>query len=959
MKLLIDYTARAQSTSILCSVGLRKGWVWTRNFIFEVTVHYINGASLTPRVSGGRVNAYSGSRHEMIRRLLYETEPTLLVGDAPSYNTLVKLRWQTALNRTSEADLLTWVTLILVAGGAGTYLPPTPMSVALMVLEMVGHSGSASTVRATVEGLGSLATAIEGRGDNELIGLADPSLEAPLLELDELHLDDLLLVHEYLIESTSLITDAADNKYDPQGIVDAYIEEVLPRNYLAIATHPDARERVPALSSWIRGDDSSLAWDDWLTTFVEQLGAADEYTQTVQLVVSDHQLRRLRRRYAYEDIASLVASAYRLLGDRHLKTLGIRRWALSRRAIPSSPKEVVRQYEKLVEDYSAADSPLSSAVFELRLELASARVANGDIDGAISDLETLRGDAASAGDDYRRYVTLADNALSALLSPPADRDADFPDISASARIDSETRMYSREAIAFGESSREPEEEPFVVNTKITAAGTDDDVHHEAGLPPNAEFEILVSIGPQEAESMLKSSDFPLKYLPSSRDIWVTVVAFCPSLFGDEPVKRELFLPQFGAAFTCPCAVDSSYHQCSEVQRSPYARIPFTTLRKDRRFSVKLAIYYHAAAVHVQDVDIRVGGRVASSAKEVYVLSRSVQSIGAFASRALSVLTSESASAVFLNGVTIPPLSYQMNTQQAENACKQARRALFDIHVEETGPSGDTPGWKTRYNSDNRKEQKDFEADLLALARIGRDMYSAFFPVDAQQIAPMLRHQAELGDPVVVQVARPIGERLVVPWQIMYDFPLQSADDAPFPCPSLKLFGPDSHEDVYPFGLCPFSEMHPRGRSLLCPFGFWGLSHIIEIVPHLSSGHDIAFSVGDYFTPVSTLIARNRRLSEAPSSRAEAKRHLGALRAAPIGVIDPEIGTRDDFGAALAQESMDMVYVYSEVPPGLLTGCGVELGFCGVAGVVVLTTPRRGGGRCRGVRRPAAAAGWGW
>ena len=42
-------------------------------------------------------------------------------------------------------------------------------------------------------------------------------------------------------------------------------------------------------------------------------------------------------------------------------------------------------------------------------------------------------------------------------------------------------------------------------------------------------------------------------------------------------------------------------------------------------------------------------------------------------------------------------------------------------------------------------------------------------------------------------------------------------------------------------------------------------------------------------------------------------------------------------------------------PWLGAGCGVDLGFCDG----VLTTPGRGGGRRRAVRRRAVAAGWGW
>ena len=62
---------------------------------------------------------------------------------------------------------------------------------------------------------------------------------------------------------------------------------------------------------------------------------------------------------------------------------------------------------------------------------------------------------------------------------------------------------------------------------------------------------------------------------------------------------------------------------------------------------------------------------------------------------------------------------------------------------------------------------------------------------------------------------------------------------------------------------------------------------------------------------------------------------------------------------LVADSITLAAVLTSTPspkfPWLGAGCGVDLGFCDG----VLTTPGRGGGRCRAVRRRAVAAGWGW
>jgi hypothetical protein len=187
-----------------------------------------------------------------------------------------------------------------------------------------------------------------------------------------------------------------------------------------------------------------------------------------------------------------------------------------------------------------------------------------------------------------------------------------------------------------------------------------------------------------------------------------------------------------------------------------------------------------------------------------------------------------------------------------------------------------------------------------------------------QIRQMLLHEGT-ARPALVQCGRLANERLAIPWQLVYDLSMQSGDTDPYRCPSVREFGPaggrgsdagrGALSGAVP-GVCPHETDHPAGRSVLCPFGFWGLAHVVEVPPHMGEERGLPHLVSDRDLPVATLVGWNRRLSPQPASLAESRRHLDALRAYPeLGVLTPAVESRDELGRRLARPDLDVVYLY--------------------------------------------------
>jgi hypothetical protein len=403
-------------------------------------------------------------------------------------------------------------------------------------------------------------------------------------------------------------------------------------------------------------------------------------------------------------------------------------------------------------------------------------------------------------------------------------------------------------------------EPRFVNTRLrvggtpalrvrsAAAATPHDPASEAdGLEPAApldrsldadsDYELLVRIGQYDVQSLVvnpQEHPFPDE-LPATREgHWLDVVASSNEVtLNDE--RHRLFLPVSGESWTCMCNPDEP-HSCEVQERHPYVRIPLRTPKQACMATVEVAVYYRAAVVHAQTVTLPVDvpGKIGPSATITYSLTSLFVSLNEFAERAMSFLSHtdhEGHHRILVNGVSFAPFAFALTEPRASNAMSRARTQLFNTHLYERGGR-----WYSRYDPIRQtKPAAKYEEDLRRLAAVGANLFTAVFHDKRGRLLPqMLVHEARArGRPAIIQLAHSTHTRLLAPWQLLYDLPVTHDPASYTPCPSVLEWGPDRPEDAEIPAFCPHREEPPHNQGILCPFGFWGFAHILE-VPHPSS-----------------------------------------------------------------------------------------------------------------------------
>jgi hypothetical protein len=181
---------------------------------------------------------------------------------------------------------------------------------------------------------------------------------------------------------------------------------------------------------------------------------------------------------------------------------------------------------------------------------------------------------------------------------------------------------------------------------------------------------------------------------------------------------------------------------------------------------------------------------------------------------------------------------------------------------------------------------------------------------------MLRTEAEVrGRPPALQVV-PLGDQPVpVPWAALYDLPLGRDIRKYEPCRSIAKFGPGTSAAQIPVN-CPYEASHKdkdgeRWKlNQLCPWGFWGLSAVIEHPPG-TQARDLETQVRPVAGPLAILVGYDTGLDGKLR-----RRHLEELeKTHGTGLLAPyadRIDGIDGIEKQLGGETMDVVYLYCHV-----------------------------------------------
>jgi hypothetical protein len=432
---------------------------------------------------------------------------------------------------------------------------------------------------------------------------------------------------------------------------------------------------------------------------------------------------------------------------------------------------------------------------------------------------------------------------------------------------------------------EPEPARFV-NIYLAEAGQDQPVN-AAPLSPERAYDVCCNIGPADSRSLVEreSAAFPEKRLPDA-PLPLLAVLFAG---GRKVADTTIDLPATGA--------------------TEWVRLRLPAASAPSVIHAELAIYYGIAVVVLYELTIPVGGSggYGPQARLRYRLSRSLTDLEKLAGRRMSVIVPSAVPAVYVNGLDKAPQEFSHSATEVRDAAYAARQELYFAHFITSG-KGKEAREISRYTATPErcyeKSLADLTADMSSLARAGATVFEQLFPDES--LRPRLRAEAEAyGRPPVLQVVSLGGGLLSIPWAAIYDLPLSDDPSEYEPCRAIAAFGPRGHGGDPP-ARCPYEAEH-RDLNQLCPWGFWGLSAIIEYPPSVES-RDLevrtrpAAGLPEILMGYDTNLDSGLRLS-----------HIAALRARHgTALLDPQLISRADVEKALRQDRMDVLYLYCHV-----------------------------------------------
>ncbi|WP_310725888.1 CHAT domain-containing protein [Streptomyces sp. N2A] len=252
----------------------------------------------------------------------------------------------------------------------------------------------------------------------------------------------------------------------------------------------------------------------------------------------------------------------------------------------------------------------------------------------------------------------------------------------------------------------------------------------------------------------------------------------------------------------------------------------------------------------------------------------------------------------VNGVGFLDNPFAIGATAADTSALNARTALFDSHAEVSGGT-----LRSRYDSTFGKSHAAYEQDLRRLAREGAGLYARLFssPTGDHTVAftlpALLRHEAHVrGRPPVLQILDDRFDEHAMLWSMVYDLPVGGDSSRYEPCPAVRAYGPP----VPP--VCPWSEEHLGRGNVLCPYGFWGLSCMVEQPPTVHRDLETVVFPGPA-EDIALLAAVGDSLNEHLTIMHFDRLRQGPPRCQLATATGPEVAD------ALAPEAMDIVYFY--------------------------------------------------
>jgi Peptidase family C25 len=455
-----------------------------------------------------------------------------------------------------------------------------------------------------------------------------------------------------------------------------------------------------------------------------------------------------------------------------------------------------------------------------------------------------------------------------------------------------------------------------VNTRLVVAGSEEDVPRAGAMERDKQYELLVNISRYHPRSLLREAEgrWPGELLPDEE---LRLRAVLQMDGQATPEVRRVTLPRRGVSYSCDCTEDAHSRDCTH---SRWARFLLPDLPEAAGYWLgELLIYFHVVVVHAQRLSLPVGRPNSGGPRSevTFRLTRSFSDLGRLSDRVASVHCSRDGTRALVNDIEFAANPVALAPAGADDACRAARQLLYDLHLRDT-PEGPV----SLLDAEFHKTPDDFKADLTALARHGRMIYRAVFadrPV-ASTLPELIRHEADARRrPAVLTFTTSLDQEwrppMAIPWALMYDLPIAQDTSEPVEiCPSLDRYGLNATSTVDVPPHCP--EPHDGKQDVLCPFGFWGLSSILE--QPASSGRTAWYVHDQPMDPISILAATDPALDKAITERhfSDLRKTLGSC--APHG---QPVASREQLCEMLGQDGVDLIYLYCHGRYKALKGTG--------------------------------------
>lgn len=428
------------------------------------------------------------------------------------------------------------------------------------------------------------------------------------------------------------------------------------------------------------------------------------------------------------------------------------------------------------------------------------------------------------------------------------------------------------------------------------------------LAAGKEYLLRANIGAKLAESIVTNATrypFPAQNLPPSDEGWWLDVRVDSRQFVIPAGTARMFLPKNGASWVCGCPADQP-HACQPADRQPFVYLPAVSPAETGSAQLDLLIYYHNNLVQSQLVTAAISQAEERGAGHhatiQFSLDARLQNL-ALPARDLNILTTRSskgARRVIVNGAEAD-IALDLNDDQTRVTLEDARQALRDAHFEEWKSAGSNViNRRNKYDPETLGKSRDeFIQDLTRLANVGQALWGLLL----QSYPP--ETWKDLQQPRTIQVCRINGSSFLFPWAMIYDIPLDPGGD-PKLCPLLEKDAwaafAKSLESSHPRA-CPHAAAHyqPGGGNTLCPFGFWGFKHFIEVPPSVPKGGTLKTVIIRGNSPPQIVVGRSTRLDANLT-----KKHLQALQDMNLSVTDC---TGIDAVRDALKTQMELVYFY--------------------------------------------------